>query len=256
MTVLFGFASPLHGAAFLAGDDLESNRKVRVDKVLLAWRRFAVGVYGLDTLLEAVQYSVYGSHDAQAVRFSTGSEIKAVDSVHALCERAAACIPRLAAMYRRNVAKQLADGNLSPRQRDQMLSSGGGLVVLDYAEMQLHHARLQGQVLQEGSAAAFDIETFPHERAFRFAINDPLDVGAITAEMADKPRRWCRPKVVAARLECEGAGFPGTIGDLGASFTKRADQTEFFSAFTSVDDYMTAYAVPPYAANAGTPKGK
>jgi hypothetical protein len=246
MTVLFGFASPLNGAAFLAGDDLESNRKVRVDKVLIAWRRFAVGVYGLDTLLEAVQYSVYGSHDAQAVRFSTGSEIKPVDSVHTLCERAAACIPRLAAMYRRNVAKQLADGNLSPRQRDQMLSSGGGLVVLDYEEMQLHHAKLRGQILPEGSTAEFDIETFPQDRAFRFAINDPSDLGPVTSEMAAKPRRWCRPKVVAARVECEGAGFPGTVGDLGASFTKRSNETEFFSAFSSVDDYMTAYAVPPY----------
>jgi hypothetical protein len=256
MTVLFGFASPLHGAAFLGGDDLESNRKVRVDKVLLAWRRFAVGVYGLDTLLEAVRFSVYGSHDAQVVRFSGGSEIRPVDSVHVLCERAAICIPRLAAMYRRNVAKQLADGNLSQRQRDQMLSSGGGLVVLDYETMQLHHARLRGQVLQEGSAATFDIETFPQDHAFRFAINEPLDIGAVSADMAAKPRRWCRPKVAAARLECERAGFPGTIGDLGASFTKRADQTEFFSAFASVDEYMTAYAVPPYPADTGTPKKK
>ena len=213
-------------------------------------------MYGLDTLLESVQYSMYGSHDAEAVRFSTGSEIKVVDSVHVLCERAAACLPRLAAMYRRNIAKRLADGNLSPRQRDQMLSSGGGLVVLDYQEMQLHHAKLRGQILQEGSAAEFDIETFPQEHAFRFAINEPLDLGAATADMAAKPRPWCRPKVVAARLECEGAGFPGTIGDLGASFTKRGDQTEFFSAFASVDDYMTAYAVPPYTSELVPPKAK
>ena len=252
MTVLFGFVSPQHDAAFLAGDDLESNRKVVVDKIIPVWRRFAVGVYGLDTLLEAVQYSVYGSHETDTVRFSTGSEIKPVDSVQALCERAAACIPRLAAMYRRNVEKQLADGNLSQRQRDQMRSSGGGLVVLDYHEMQMYHAKLRGQILQEGAAEAFDIEALPQDRAFRFAINDPQDEGSITADRASKPRRWCRPKVVAARLECEGAGFPGTIGELGASFTKRGAQTEFFSAFASVDDYMTAYNVPPYARGAGT----
>lgn len=128
--------------------------------------------------------------------------------------------------------------------------------MLDCEEMQLHHARLRGQVLQEGSTAAFDIESFPKERAFRFAINEPLDVGPITVDMAAKPRRWCRPEVVAARLECEGAGFPGTIGDLGASFTNRADQTEFFSAFASVDDYMTAHAVPPYTPGAGTSKAR
>lgn len=255
MTVLFGFASPLHGAAFLGGDDLESNRKVRVDKVLFVWRRFAVGVYGLDTLIEAVQFSSYGSHDAQSVRFSTGSEIRPATDVRSFCERAAACLPRLAAKYRRNVAVQVAAGELTPSQRDQMLSSGGGLVVLDCEEMQLHHAKLRGQILQEGSTAAFDIETFPQDRAFRFAINDPSDLGPVTSEMAAKPRRWCRPKVVAARLECESAGFPGTVGDLGSSFTKRSDDTEFFSAFSSVDDYMTAYAVPPYQAIA-TSKAK
>lgn len=244
MTVLLAFVSPLQHAAFLAGDDLESHQGVQIDKVSTVWRRFAVGFYGLDTLFEAVQFSAYGSQDSDVVRFSTGSAIKPVTDLHTLLERASATLPRLAAKYRRNVARQAEVGEITDAQHQRYLHSGGGLVVLDYEEMRLHHAKLRGAILGEGSRFEFDVQALDPERAFRFAINDPLDLGPVTAEMALKPRRWARPKVVEARLECEAAGFPGTIGELGASFTKRGDETEFFSAYASVDDYMTLHGVP------------
>jgi hypothetical protein len=117
MTVLFAFASPEEQAAFIAADSLEWHRKVTVDKVQLCWRRFAVGVYGLDTLLQAVQYISYPAQDAGTFCYSGGTKLAPLTDVSTVCAQAAACIPRLAAWYRNNLDKQLNIGKAAQSTR-------------------------------------------------------------------------------------------------------------------------------------------
>lgn len=243
MTVLFAFASPKHEAAFIAGDDLEAHRKVSVDKVYLCWRRFAVGVYGLDTLLQAVQYSAYGSQEANRIRYANGAEITVVTDVQALCAQAEQRLPRLAKFYKTNMDRKLSDGSLGKDEYEKWMATVGGLVILDYEACQIHLARLTRPIL-DGSPARFEIELLEPEQVYRFGINDPTPVACVTAKMVEKPRDWCAAKVLDAKQECGNAGFHGVVGNLGASFAKQDGVTEFWSAFKSVDDYMTANGLP------------
>lgn len=240
MTVLFAFVSRSRRVAFLGSDDLEGTRGGRCDKVIRVGTRYVVACFGADSAQLAAQLSgEFG--DSRQLR--AGDRFKLPDTTRGLVDLVATIMPRAAARHYAKMVGDRRDPRLTDAHVAELKSANSSLVIIDLQALTLSLATFSA-VFPPRSQYTPALQSFTSERAYRFAIDEPLDLGPLDASAIQHPFDWCSTRVAEARQLMADIGQPDVIGELGACFHAKPRGDVFRTAFSSLEDAMNCSGYP------------
>lgn len=245
MTVLFAFASPLHRKSVLSADDFDANNPAhRVDKIVVGFNRFAVGVTGSDLLHKAADSL---THFPVGTVFRGGtSALVAPGSAQAFCAALAPLLPRWARRTVNGLRQAEKMKRLTKSQVRDVLDGGGSIVVLDMVTHELHSAELTMNVaaLAQADPRAVELNPrqLPAERVHAFS-GEPLDFGPVTNDALEDHRAWANVYIEPFAERANREQRRKVIGGLGASVEVSGATWTFYSSFADYDEWLASHGV-------------